>query len=182
MSGTPYTSTYFDYASTRLSYVGAVLSSRRELVRDWLATAFDEISTDAGFRTDPVIHKHFIFTGEPCHICVILDTEVLTAQDDSESVFDSELKVIVLGRFLSTISYSGTEQVTGSETDGEYLLDDMKRVLHTLMIAEVNTTANRRIIMGKRGIQCFGPTYFPNNSGECRLEFYVKLFAEGKQF
>jgi hypothetical protein len=54
----------------------------------------------------------------------------------------------------------------------------MKRCLFTIMLSEVNNATNRRLILGKRGIQCFGPTYYPGNSGEVRVEFFVKIPAQ----
>ena len=183
MSGTPFTTTFFDFASSRLSFTGEVLPSRREQVRDWLAAAMDSISTDAGFRTDPEIHKHFIYQSSgQTHICVVIESEVNTAIDDNLTVFDTELKIVILGRFNATTTFAGNETVSGSETDGEYLLDDIKRVVYTLMLAEINTTANRRMILGKKGINALGPTYMPNNQGEVRVEFYVKIHAEDREF
>jgi len=182
---TTYANAYFGYSSRRLSYVGAILSSRRELVRDWIAAAFEAIDSDEGFRTDPEVHKHFLYpaaTSGGTHICIILENETMTALDDNETEFDSDIKVVCLGRFNATVTFSGTELVSGSETDGEYLLDDMKRVVYTLMLSDVNLASNRKLILGKKGVNMFGPTYYPGNQGECRLEFWVRIYAQDGEF
>ena len=154
--------------------------SRRETVRDWIAVALDTIQTSGGYRTDPIIHKHFTYptAGEQTHICVIMDNESWVARDDNMTDFDSEIKVVVLGRFNAAVSFSGKEPVSGAESDGEALLQDMKKVVYGLMLAEINSSSNRRYIMGAKGVQCFGPTYYPGNQGEVRIEFFVKIYSQ----
>ena len=159
--------------------------SRRELCRDWVTTALGAISVSGGYRTDPVIHKHFVYSSTNAgqtHICVIVENEVMTTGDDNMTDFDSEIKIVVLGRFNATTTFTGTDVVVGSEADGEYLLHDIKKVIYTLMLEKVNTAGNRWLILGKKGLTTFGPTYFPNNQGEVRLEFYVKIYAEDGSF
>lgn len=151
--------------------------NRRETVRDWLYTNLSTITTGNGYRTSPRVHKHFVYptTDEATHLCLIFESEVWTAQDDNMTDFDSEVKVVVLGRFKTQMNYSGVEAVSGSESEGEALLEDMKKCVYSLMLSEVNNAGGRRLILGKKGVQCFGPTYYPGNTGECRLEFFVKL-------
>ena len=159
--------------------------SRRELCRDWVSTALGEISVSNGYRTNPLIHRHFVYPSGGAgdtHICVVVESEMITAQDDNMTDFDSEIKIVVLGRFNSTTSFTGTEVVSGGETDGEYLLHDIKQIVYTLMLEKVNTEGNRWLILGKKGVATFGPTYFPNNQGELRVEFYVKIYAEDREF
>ncbi len=154
--------------------------NRRETVRDWLYTNLCMITTGNGYRTSPTVHKHFVYPNqeEQTHICLVFENEVWTAQDDNMTDFDSEIKVVVLGRFKGVTEFSGTEKKPGAETEGEALLEDMKRLVYTLMLSEVNNSTNRRLILGKKGVQCFGPTYYPGNAGEARLEFFVKIPAQ----
>jgi hypothetical protein len=84
------------------------MPSRREYVRDWLASTLDNIETSGGYRTNPVIYKHYVYptaNAEPLYICVIIETESMTAQDDNMTDWDSEMKVVLLGRFNSTVTY-----------------------------------------------------------------------------
>lgn len=181
MSG--FTTQYFDFNSYRLSFTGEILPSRREIVRDWLAANLSVIATSDDFRTSPKVHKHFVYEGaETPHLCVVIEQEKLTGGDDNFTSFDSEMKVVILGRFNATTSYSGGEPVYGGETEGEYLLDDIKRILYPLMLSEVNNTSGlRRIIMADRGLMFYGPTYFPKGQGELRVEFWVQMPSEGKE-
>ncbi len=180
----PYNSSYWSYTSRRSSYVGEILPSRRELVRDWLAAQFSTISTDNGYRTTPTVHKHLVYPQQAtpsCTICVILEREDTHGLDDRWLTWDTKLKFTVLGYAQGELTFSGTEPQYSAEVAGELLADDMKRCLWAIAQSEVNDSTNPRLINlspDGPGLVIIGPTYFPQNYCECRLEFEVLLPAQ----
>ena len=161
------------------------MASRRELLRDSIVQEFSKISLDNGYNTDVTLVSRYPMGNEIQNnryaLAVEIGEEELVFEDTPRSVVTSKIKFIVWGYFQGDTT-AEDQQVYGAENAGELLLHDVKRVLHSLMIKNVNDATSRWIITVLAPIRCRGPKYDQMNRGFFTVEFTSRLLFQDGTF
>lgn len=170
------------YSSDRLDYNFVLLPSKREALRDQLVLEFSRIQSENGFRTDPYeVLNTLPVNAEAVKsfptIVVLVGDEEWETQDQPRTILNSFVRCQVIGYF-SELQGSGGPDVFASESAGEPLLDDMKRVFSRLLLKNVNVSGSRWIVQSSPRPRFTGPSYYHENRGVVSISFTAKLMFQ----
>jgi hypothetical protein len=169
------------YSSDRTTYSFELLPSKRELLLSQLIQEFSAIRKEDGFRTDPFEVTRNMPAQAPESlpiICVLISEETWQYNDTMRKVLSSSAKVQVIGYFRE-LQGSGGLDVYASESAGEALLDDMKRILAKLLLKNVNVSGFRWVVQPSPEPRAVAPPYRENNVGAVSLFFTAKIMYMG---
>ena len=163
-------------------------TSRRELLRDQLVRAFGQISTDNGYRTDPLpVVKTLLLPGQAVEfptICVSIGDEYLSFPEGDmprANLLTTYVNVEVRGYFGGDTTGVG-EDLYAAENYGEPLLHDMKQVFAGFLTTNINHSTEGWLVSNVRDPKFFGPRPAARNSGMVSIQFVVKFIRQSATF